>query len=118
MRSCFQNGMGPKQFSDALLVQHLRRYDTLHLQYLHSVVAQKTAITRLFNHPFEPFPPFDNASSTGYHGFTPSAQWLRDTYDQFVESHQHELNQHMALLTANICAIDHSHKVSCYFLCG
>jgi len=31
MRSCFQNGMGAKQFSDSLRVQHLRRHDELHL---------------------------------------------------------------------------------------
>ncbi len=117
MRTCFQNGMGPKQFSDALLVQHLRRYDMLHLQYLHSVIVQNTVITRLFDRTFKAFPPFDDTSINGYNGFIPSAQWLRDTYDQFVESHQHELNQHTALLTANICAIDHSHKVSHYLFC-
>ncbi|KAF5323995.1 hypothetical protein D9611_008386 [Ephemerocybe angulata] len=34
MRSCFQNGMGSKQFADAVLCQHLLAYDQLHLQYL------------------------------------------------------------------------------------
>lgn len=34
MRSCFQNGMGARQFSDALRVQHLLKYDELQLQYL------------------------------------------------------------------------------------
>lgn len=111
VRSCFQNGMGPKQVSDALRVQHLKRHDTLHLQYLHSLVTRTTAANFL-KQSFEPFLPFNDDSDTGFNGFVPSAQWLRDTYDGFIESHQHELNQHMALLSGEICAIDHSHKVS------
>jgi hypothetical protein len=35
MRVCLQNGMGAKQFSDALRVLHIERYDILNLQYLH-----------------------------------------------------------------------------------
>ncbi|KAJ6546579.1 hypothetical protein B0H10DRAFT_2243560 [Mycena sp. CBHHK59/15] len=34
MHSCFQCGMGSKQFSDALRVRHLERYDKLRLSYL------------------------------------------------------------------------------------
>jgi hypothetical protein len=35
MRTCFQHGMGSKQFANALRVQHLQLHDELHLQYLH-----------------------------------------------------------------------------------
>ncbi|KIK09495.1 hypothetical protein K443DRAFT_127431 [Laccaria amethystina LaAM-08-1] len=81
MRSCFQNGMGSKQFCDALRVQHLLSHDKLQLHH-------------------------------GRHGFTPSSPWLRDMYCKFIEQHQHVFNQHMAMLTAEICAIDHSHKIT------
>ncbi|KAF8057819.1 hypothetical protein FPV67DRAFT_1394478, partial [Lyophyllum atratum] len=48
----------------------------------------------------------------GFHGFVPSAQWLRDIYDQFIEEHRDQFNQHTAMLTAKICAIDHSFKLT------
>jgi hypothetical protein len=32
-------------------------------------------------------------------------------YDRFIEEHKEELEQHTAMLSAEICAIDHSHKV-------
>jgi len=35
-------------------------------------------------------------------------------YDRFMEDHRHEFNQHTAMLSAEICAIDHSHKVCSY----
>lgn len=111
MRSCFQSGMGPKQFSDALHMQHLRCHDILHLQYLHSLTTQNIT-TCLSQWSFEVFLPFNDVSPKhGFNGFVPSAQWLRDIYNHFIESHQQELNQHMALLSAEVCAIDHSHKV-------
>jgi hypothetical protein len=57
------------------------------------------------------FLPFDDISDNGPHGFVPSASWLRHMYDIYIESKQHHIHQHMAMLPANICAIDHSHKV-------
>ncbi|KAF8180079.1 hypothetical protein BJ912DRAFT_855402 [Pholiota molesta] len=111
MRSCFQNGMGPKQFSDALRVQHLQHHDTLHLQYLHSLVRQKD-MAKWQGKTFEMFLPYDDNSEKGCHGFVPSMDWLRNMYDQFIESHQDELNQHTSMLSAEICAVDHSHKIT------
>ncbi|KAF8799068.1 ribonuclease H-like protein [Phlegmacium glaucopus] len=35
-------------------------------------------------------------------------------YNNYIEKHQHDFNQHTAMLTAEICAIDHSHKVTKY----
>uniref|UniRef100_A0A8H7Y1A9 3'-5' exonuclease n=1 Tax=Psilocybe cubensis TaxID=181762 RepID=A0A8H7Y1A9_PSICU len=42
----------------------------------------------------------------------PNAQWIRDMYDSFIEKHGHDFNQHTAMLTGEICAIDHSHKIT------
>lgn len=111
MCSCFQSGMGPKQFLDALHMQHLRCHDILHLQYLHSLTTQNIT-TCLSQWSFEVFLPFNDVSlKHRFNGFVPSAQWLCNIYDHFIESHQQELNQHIALLSAKVCAIDHSHKV-------
>jgi len=99
--------MGAKQLINTLLVQHLQRYDELHLQYLQ-------AIATCFPHAqqkFKPFLPFKDCSLDRFDGFVPSAQWLRDMYDAFIEEHQLAFNQHTSMLTGKICAIDHSFKV-------
>jgi hypothetical protein len=111
MRSCFQNGMGSKQFSDALRVQHLLSHDNLHLQYLNHLALRKSSLDSWIGEKYEAFLPFDDVSPRGRHGYIPSSQWLRDMYDNYIEKHQHNFNQHTAMLTAEICAIDHSHKV-------
>lgn len=111
LRSCLQSGMGTKQFSNTLRISHLLSYDALRLQYL-SAVLERKSISKFLNRSFQNFPPFDDTSKTGYSGFISSSQWSRDLYDTFIESHRAEINQHMSMLTANICAIDHSHKVS------
>jgi len=110
MRSCIQNGMGVKQVSDSLRVQHLLRYDKLHLQYLDSLVARR-GLALWQGRKFKSFLPFDDTSAEGYHGYVPSAQLLRNIYDHFIEEHRADITQHMAMLTADIIAIDHSHKV-------
>jgi hypothetical protein len=109
MRTCFLNGMGAKQFSDALLVQHLLRYDELHLQYLKFLA--KRPINSYIGVKYKSFLPFDDTSPHGFHGFVPSAAYLRDIYDDFMEEHQHEIDQMAAITLGEICAIDHSHKV-------
>ncbi|KAF9521942.1 hypothetical protein CPB83DRAFT_920447 [Crepidotus variabilis] len=107
MRSCFQNGMRAKQFSDAIRVQHLLRYDTLHLQYL-----DRVAMDSWMGKQYKLFLKFDGTSDEGFNGFVPSSQWFRDIYDNFIEDHRAEFNQHMGKLTGEICAIDHSHKIT------
>jgi hypothetical protein len=109
MRSCFQNRIGAKQFSDALRIQHLEAYDELNLQYL-NYLARRRSISSL-GEKYEVFLPYNDYSSKGPHGFVLSSQWLRDMYDQFIEENQDRLNQHTGMLSAEICAIDHSHKV-------
>lgn len=110
VRSCFQNGMGAKQVSDALRVQHLLRYDELHLQYLDFLAVRR--LDGWLGRKYGAFLPFDNTSPKGPHGFVPNSVWLRDMYDNYIETHRHDFNQHTAMLSAEICAIDHSHKVN------
>jgi hypothetical protein len=117
MRTCFQSGMGAKQFSDALRIQQIQTYDELELQYL-CALASRREMSEWREQKFEAFLPFHDHSIKGPNGFVPSSQWLRDIYDHFIEQHQDELNQHTALLSAEICALDHSHKVlSILFSC-
>lgn len=61
---------------------------------------------------FKPFLAFDDETEDGFHGFTPNAQWLWDVYDHFIECYQNDFNQHTAMLTGNVCAIDHSFKLT------
>ncbi|KAG6808594.1 hypothetical protein H0H92_003610 [Tricholoma furcatifolium] len=114
MRTSAQHGTGMKQFSNALLVQHLQNYDILHLQYLYALAPKDGSLhsSGPFARTFNSFLPFHDKSSHGLHGFVPSAQYLRDIYDTVIEQHQAELNQHMAMLTGHICAIDHSFKLA------
>ncbi|XP_006463078.1 hypothetical protein AGABI2DRAFT_119897 [Agaricus bisporus var. bisporus H97] len=95
-----------------LRVQHLLAYSNLQLQYLLHVESRRESMDRWSGQKFSNFKPFEDTSSTGRHGYTPSSEWLRDMYDNFLEAHQHEINQHMSMLSGDICAIDHSHKVT------
>ena len=110
---CFSSGMGAKRFTDALVTEYLLRYDELHLQYL-DYIASTLTMNKWMGKKYQSFLPFHDTSSDGCHGFVPSARWFRDMYDRFMEDHRHEFNQHTAMLLAEICAIDHSHKVHSY----
>jgi hypothetical protein len=110
MRSCFQNGMGSKQFSDVLRVQHLLRYDKIQLQYLQHISSRPLDLWN--GQTYLSFLPFDDRSSRGLHGYVPSGQYLRDLYDRYIEQHGHYFDRHTSLLPANVCALDHSHKVT------
>lgn len=111
--------MGPKQFSDALHVQHVLAHDELKLQYLMFLVPHHLSLDKWWGQKYDAFLPFNDTSPTGQHGFVPSAQWLRDVYARHIEEHQAEINQHTTMLPDDICAIDHSHKVGhgCFFAC-
>ncbi|KAJ7099007.1 ribonuclease H-like domain-containing protein [Mycena epipterygia] len=111
MRSCFQNGMGPKPFSDAIRMCYLQRYDELQLQYLQSI-AEGLSFANWTGQKFDACLPFENSSDDGYHGFVPSGQWLRDMYDDFIEEHNQDYNQHRSMLSNEIGALDHSHKLT------
>jgi len=110
MRACFANGMGPKQFSDALRVLYMEKHDLLHLQYLY-LLQESNLRAWVENVLFQSFLPFDDMTSNGFHGFVPSCQWPRDVYDTFIEEHLQSFDQHRAMLSGEIYALDHSHKV-------
>ncbi|KAJ7197452.1 hypothetical protein GGX14DRAFT_574233 [Mycena pura] len=116
VRSCFQHGMGSSEVSDLFRMQHLRRYDEMRLQYLRMKLSEMRLTTSGKGEgdptQYDAFPPFEGCSSRGYHGFTPSGQWFRDLYDDFMESQRDILNQHTAMRSARVCAIDHSHKLA------
>lgn len=113
LRSCMQNGMGTKQFSDALRVQHLLEYDRLQLQYLEHIAGRvDESLDKWAGHKYDMFLPFDDNGPTGRHGYVPSSQWFSNMYDSYIEKHQHDFNQHTAMLTCEIGSLDHSHKVT------
>ena len=108
-RSLFQKGLGGKQFSQIIKGLHLHYFDQLHIQYLDMIYDHRDA--KPWKNPtFKPFSEF--ADPKGYAGYVPSSNWLCDLYDQFIESHLPRINQYSAMLTARICAIDHSHKIT------
>ncbi|KAJ7890219.1 ribonuclease H-like domain-containing protein [Mycena leptocephala] len=111
MRSCFQSGMGAKQFSDALRVRHLEYYDKLQISYLWKI-AEVQGIASWRGRKFNAFKPFDDTSAKGYHGFIPSSQWLRDLFDTFMEHHGHNFDQAMSMLSGFVNGVDHSFKVA------
>jgi hypothetical protein len=111
MRSCFQSGMGSKQISDAVRTQHLLNHDVLHLQYLQHLALRKSSLDSWTGRKYEAFLPFEDAGPRGRHGYIPSPRWFRDAYDGYIEEHQHDFIQHTAMLPADVCAVDHSHKV-------
>ena len=108
VRTCFQYGMGSKQFSNCLHVLHYRHFDIIHVQYLQGLLNRKpdTDTTTIY----EPFGIFSDPQR--YCGFVPSSQWLRETYDRLIEDHGAEIDQKTVMLSAEVCAIDHSHKVT------
>ena len=109
MRTSFNYGMGSKQFSDGLRMQHLLQYDSLELQYLEHLATDD--LGEWLQHKYHAFPPFNDVTPIGPHLYTPCATTCRNFYDNFIDEHHDEINQHTAMLTANICAIDHSHKL-------
>lgn len=112
MRSCFQTGMGSKQFSDMMRVQHLLKYDQLHLQYLHYISSRPLATWAQIK--YQPFPPFEDRSPQGFGGYVPSGKLCRNVYVSVVTQRRKDFNHHMSLLSAKICAIDYSFKVSLF----
>ena len=105
--------MGSKQFSDALRMQHILRYDIMELQYLDHIAI--FALDGWLGQKFPAFPWFDDLSPLGPRLYTPHANLCHEFYDNFIDEHRDEINQHTAMLSANICAIDHSHKVYILF---
>jgi hypothetical protein len=62
------------------------------------------------NVPYPAFSFIDDPED--YANWAPSSQWLQDLFDEFVEKFSIHINQFTAMLSAVICAIDHSHKIT------
>ena len=77
------------------------------MQYLDGILSRKG--DRNPEISYQPFGTF--ADRNGYCGFVPSSQWLRRMYDKLIEEHGAQIDQRTAMLSGEICAIDHSHKV-------
>ncbi len=105
MRRCFHNGMGASQFADSVRVMHRRRHEQLEVAYLQTIIARANNGRR---DVYEPFPSFNDSE---FQAALPSGGWFRDMYDNFIEKHEPEFNQHTALLSCEVDAIDHSYKV-------
>jgi hypothetical protein len=99
--------MGSKQFSNCLQVLHHCHFDHLHLQYLYGIHSRRNSDPSV---PYEPFGTFDDQKRYG--GFVPSSKWLREMYDNLIEEHGQEMDQKTAMCTAEICTMDHSHKIT------
>ncbi|PPQ80024.1 hypothetical protein CVT24_003845, partial [Panaeolus cyanescens] len=92
MRSCLQRGLGVNQFSDVLRDLHSLAHDAKHLKYLESIIERRSDSMRSGKQRhYASFPLFDDQSDN--------------------EDHRHDINQHMAMRSADICAVDHSHKL-------
>jgi hypothetical protein len=88
---------------------HVRFYELRHVEYLETVRqrAQSTVVGLLA--PHLPFPRWDDPS--GYGGYTPSHRYFRAFYDALIEKHAADMDQHMAMLSAELLSHDHSFKV-------
>ncbi|KAG1747482.1 hypothetical protein EDB19DRAFT_1582828, partial [Suillus lakei] len=122
LRASFQRGIGPHPFAEIVRRMHLRFYKLRHLEYLETVrqLAQSTAAGLLA--PHLPFPRWGDPS--GYGGYTPSHRYFQGFYDAMIEQHAGDIDQHMAMLSAELLSHDHSFKVcnsivkSCRVLIG
>jgi hypothetical protein len=112
MRASFQHGIGPGPFSETIRTFHLRHYEQLQLQYLEMIFVRLQSATASMMAKFKPFGLFHDRD--GYAGFTPSANYFRDFYVNYIASHASEIDQHMAMLSAKILIIDGSFKVSVF----
>ncbi|TFK55407.1 hypothetical protein OE88DRAFT_1804266 [Heliocybe sulcata] len=109
MRSCFLHGMGPTPFANLIRTHHIRRYEKLHEQYLEAVLARLQTPFTAYLTKFQPFGLFDDRN--GYAGFTPSPNYFRQFYIQYIDSHVPEMDQYSAMLSGKLLVVDHSHKV-------
>jgi len=107
MRTCFNYGVGSKQFSHILLVLHHRYFSQIHVQYLDGLLTRRDNADPTTT--YEVFSDFSDPA--GYGGFVPSSSWLCMMYDAFIEDHGEQIDQKCAMCSGDICSLDHSHKV-------
>jgi hypothetical protein len=110
LRKCIQDGIGSSSFADMIRTFHYQQYDALHLDYLLMVRSRmQSPLIKMFGR----VPPFGLFGDRhGYAGYVPSPLYFRTFYEQFMDKHAVGIDQHMAMLSARILSIDHSHKVN------
>lgn len=110
LRSSITRGISVKSFTESIRQLHIRRYENKKLQYLHALMDRKQSALSFRRDRFPHFGDFDDQD--GYSGFVPGAYYFGEFYTQVVESHAHEMDQHMSMLPARVLEMDHSFKVS------
>ncbi|THH17937.1 hypothetical protein EUX98_g9038 [Antrodiella citrinella] len=104
-----RSGLSPSPF--AALIRNLHRgyYEDLVLQYYEQVKIRHESAAGQILALHSRFGDCDDCN--GYADYVPSGRYFRGFYDNFIESHAKELDQRMAMLSADILQIDHSFKV-------
>lgn len=108
LRACFLQGIGPTPFAKMIRMNHIRRYEKLHLEYLVTLYS-RAALPLSFTGRCQSFGAFDD--SNGFAGFTPSGRYFRDFYVTYIRTHAAEMDQYTGMLPARVIQIDHSFKV-------
>jgi Domain of unknown function (DUF6729)/3'-5' exonuclease len=108
-RGLVSTGLGNKQISDLFQMTAKLKHTQLQIQY-HEMVNSLRDKLPWNNVPFPAFSSFED--SNGFAGHIPGSQWLRDVFDCYIEKHIATINQFTSMLSAYICAIDHSHKIT------
>ncbi|KAG6847920.1 hypothetical protein H0H93_004886 [Arthromyces matolae] len=108
LRSAFQRGQGPRPFAEMLRVSHIQKYEHLEMEYLELVKLRISSVVSGMLSLHEPFSSWDDLD--GYGSYIPSARYFSDFYNHLIESHASEIDQQMAMLSARMMCIDHSHK--------
>ncbi|KAG1883234.1 hypothetical protein F4604DRAFT_1901637 [Suillus subluteus] len=82
----------------------------LHIQYLETVRQRMQASASGLLPPHQPFPRWNDPS--GYAGYVPTHRFFRSFYNSLIERHAVEMDQHMAMQSAETLSHDHSFKVT------
>ena len=109
LRASFQRGIGPFPFAKYLRTMHIRYYERLHVSYLETVRQRMQASASGLLPSHRPFLLWNDPS--GYAGYVPTHRYFRAFYDSLIELHADEMDQHMAMLSAEGLSHDHSFKV-------
>lgn len=109
LRLAFQRGLGPTPFAALIRTLHIRRFEKLQVQYYELVNMRiRSSIAPLLE-KHQRFGAWDDRE--GYGGYVPSGRYFSNLYNMVIEGHSSEIDQRMAMLSARLLAIDHSHKV-------
>jgi len=95
---------------------HVRHYEQLHVQYLEMVLACTQSVLAGLLACHQPFSAWDDPGS--YAGFVPSHSYFCTFYNNMIKRHAAEMDQHMAMISAQVLCVDHSFKVCPFWYKG